>query len=399
MSFQDLQPKLISYTSIGRVLFGVNAVEQVGPEASRLVPGRECLVITDPGIVRVGLISRIEASLKKSGFSMAICEKVQPEPSLGTYEAVLDVAWQARPDVIIGVGGGSSLDVAKAVARGLTNPKPLAEYVGREFDIDGIPIITIPTTSGTGAEVTPDAVVLLPDQKVKSVFLNARATVAIVDPTMTLSLPKRITAATGVDALSHAIESALSKMATPLTQALALESIRLISENLRVATFEGNNLEARSNMAWAALIGAFSESNAGDVEGHAMARLLGGNYRVHHGEVCGIALPYCMKYNLPVNLSTLARIANAMDPDITGSPRARAEQGIYAVYKLIQEIEAPTSLASIDGASREDIPRLARQYVTDPGITEMLRLYSRRGVPSEAEATQFLAEMFEPFEI
>lgn len=399
MSNQELQPRLITYSSIGRVLFGVNAVEHVGPEASRLAKGRKCLIITDAGIVKAGLLSRIEASLKQSGFSVTVCDKAQPEPSLSAYEAVLEIARQAGPDVIVGVGGGSSLDVSKAVARGLTNPKPLAEYVGREFDEDGVPLITIPTTSGTAAEVTPDAVVRLPDEKVKSSFFNTRATVAIVDPTLVLSLPARVTAATGVDALSHAVESALSKAATPLTQALALESIRLISENLRVATFEGSNLEARTNMAWATLIEGFSESNAGDVEGHAVAHVLGGNYRVHHGVACGIALPYCMKYNLPVNVPILARIADAMDPNITGSPRAKAEQGIHAVYQLIQEVGMPTSLADIEGASREDIPRLARQYVTHPAITGMLDLFARRGVPSEAEATRFLGEMFEPLDI
>ena len=399
MSTPELKPKLIEYNSIGRVLFGVHAVEQVGAEASKLAAGQRCLIITDPGIVKAGLISRIEASMKQSGFSVAVCDRAQPEPPLSTYEAVLEIARQARPDVIVGVGGGSSLDVAKAVARGLTNPKPLAEYVGREFEVDGVPLVTIPTTSGTAAEVTPDAVVRLPEQKVKTGFFNARATVAIVDPTMTLSLPARVTAATGVDALSHAIESALSKTATPLTQALALESIRLISENLRVATFEGSNLEARSNMAWATLIEGFSESNAGDVEGHAVAHLLGGNYRVHHGEACGIALPYCMKYNLPVNVPILARIANAMDQNITGSPRAMAERGINAVYELIQEVGAPISIADIESASRDDVPRLARLYTTHPAITGMLELCARRGVPSEAEAARFLAEMFEPLDI
>lgn len=397
MSVQELQPRLVTYSSIGHVLFGVHAVEQVGTEASKLVAGRRCLIITDPGIVKAGLISRIEASLNKSAFSLRVCDRVEPEPRLSTYEEILEIARQEKPDIVVGVGGGSSLDVAKVISRALTSSKPLAEYVGQEFDTNGIPIITIPTTSGTGAEVTPDAVVLLPEQKVKSCFFNTRATVAIVDPTMTLTLPPKVTAATGVDALSHAIESALSKTATPLTQALALESIRLISNNLRIATFEGSNLEARSNMAWAALIEGFSESNAGDVEGHAVAHLLGGYYRVHHGQACGIALPYCMKHNLPVNTPILARIAYAMDQNISGPPRSVAERGIYTVYELIQEVGVPTSIADIDGASKDDIPQLAKLYCTHPAITTMLELFAKRGVPSEAEASRFLEEMFEPF--
>jgi alcohol dehydrogenase class IV len=399
MSIQELQPKLMTYSSIARVLFGVNAVEQVGAEAARLVAGRRCLIITEPGIVKAGLVSRVEASLNESAFSVKVCDRSEPEPRLSTYEAVLQIAQQEKPDIVVGLGGGSSLDVAKAVSRGLTSSKPLAEYVGREFDTNGIPLITVPTTSGTAAEVTPDAVVLLPDQKVKTGFFNTRAAVAIVDPTMTLSLPPRVTAATGVDALSHAIESALSKTATPLTQALALESIRLISDNLRIATFDGNNLDARTNMAWATLIEGFSESNAGDVEGHAVAHVLGGNYRVHHGQACGIALPYCMKYNLPVNIPILARIAYAMDQNLSSPPRIAAEKGIYAVHELIQEVGAPTSIAEVDGASKDDIPRLAKLYCTHPAITSMLQLFAKRGVPSEAEASRFFEEMFEPFYI
>ncbi len=265
------------------------------------------------------------------------------------------------------------------------------------MDGPGIPAITIPTTSGTAAEITPDMVVLLPEQRIKSCFFNGRASVAIVDPTMMLSVPPRVTATTGVDALSHAIESALSKAATPLTHALALESIRLIAQNLRVATYEGSNLKARTNMAWATLIEGFSESNAGDVEGHAVANVLGGNYRVHHGAACGIALPYCMKHNLPVNLPILARIAQAMGQDGPGSARAVAERGIYAVAELIHEVGAPTTIADIPGAARADVPRLAHLYVTHPGATGLLELFAKRGIPAEEEACRFFDEMFEPF--
>jgi len=393
------QPKIHEYNSIGRVLFGPQAATRVGEEAAKLVSGRRCLIITEAGIVKAGLVSEIQASLSEAGFDVELCDSAKPEPSLAVYEQVLEIARRASPDIIVGLGGGSSMDVSKAVARGLRASEPLAAYPGKEFEGEGVPLITLPTTSGTAAEVTPDAVVLLPDERVKTGFFNTRAAVAIVDPTLTLSLPPRLTAATGVDALSHAVESALSKTATPLTQALALESIRLISNNLRMATFDGSDLEARTNMAWATLIEGFSESNAGDVEGHAVAHVLGGNYRVHHGEACGIALPYCMKYNLPVNTPILARIAQAMDQNISGSPRAMAEEGIQAVYNLIEEVGCPTSIADIDGASKDDIPGLAKLYCTHPYITVILELFAKRGVPSEAEASRFFDEMFEPFSL
>lgn len=395
MSVSEMEPQVFEYGSIARVLFGVNAVEQVGIEAAHLAEGRNCLVITDPGIVEAGLIDRIERSLDRAGFAVDVCDKGEPEPTPSAYKAVFGVAQAKNPDVLVGVGGGSALDIAKAVARALTSSRPLEAYVGKEFDTPGIPLITIPTTSGTGAEVTPDAVVRLPEERVKSGFFNVRATLAIVDPTMTLTLPPRLTAATGVDALSHAIESALSKTATPLTQALAVEAIRLISSNLRTATSDGSNLEARTNMAWATVMEGFSESNAGDVEGHAIAHVLGGYYRVHHGEACGIALPYCMKYNLPVNIPILTRIAKAMDEKISGTPGSIAEKGIYAVHELIQELGLPTCISEIQEASKDDLPELVELYRTHPEITVILELFAKRGIPSEAEATALLEDMFE----
>ena len=219
---------------------------------------------------------------------------------------------------------------------------------------------------------------------------------AIVDPTLTLSLPPRLTAATGLDALSHAIESALSKIATPLTHALALESIRLISENLRTAVSNGNDLEARTNMAWATLMEGFSEGNAADVEGHAIAHVLGGYYPVHHGEACAIALPFCMKYNLPVNTPILARIARAMDDSISGSPEEIAVKGIHAVCKLIDDVGGPTRISNIPEARKNDIPEMVHLYLTNPNITEFFEEWCKREMPTEAEATALFEDMFEP---
>lgn len=396
MEVSETQYAVFEYSSISRVIFGVNSVEQLGDEASGLLDGRNCVVVTDRGVVRAGLVDRVEASLKKAGFSVEVCDKVEPEPALSSYQAVMRFVTERDPDILVGVGGGSSLDVAKGVARAATGSRPIEEYVREEFGTGGIPLITVPTTAGTGAEVTPDAVVRLPAEKVKSGFYNARATLAIVDPTMTLTLPPRLTAATGVDALSHAIESALSKTATPLTQALALESVRLISANLRTATFYGADLDARTKLSWATLIEGFSESNAGDVEGHAVAHVLGGFYPVHHGEACGIALPYCMKHNLPVNEPILARIGRAMDDSLSGTPRHMAENGIYAVHELVKEVALPTGISQIHGAKRDDLSELVKLYCTNPNITEILELFAKRGIPTQAEAAQFFEEMFEP---
>ncbi len=388
--------QIFEYESIARVLFGPEACKQTGEEACNLTEGKNALIITDPGVVKAGLLDEIKTSLAEERFAVGICANVVPEPTVSDFESVLAEARNNKPDVLIGVGGGSSLDVSKVVARGLTNSGALEDYVGEDWNSPGIPLITIPTTAGTAAEVTPDAVVRLPDEKVKSGFIDVRANVAIVDPTLTLSLPSRLTAATGLDALSHAIESALSKIATPLTHALALESIRLISENLRTAVSNGRDLEARTNMAWATLIEGFSEGNAADVEGHAIAHVLGGYYPVHHGEACAIALPFCMKYNLPVNTPILARIARAMDDSISGGPEEMAVEGIHAVRKLIDDVGGPARISDIEAASRDDTPEMVNLYRTNPNITEFFEEWCKRETPTEAEATTLFEEMFEP---
>jgi alcohol dehydrogenase len=388
--------QIFEYESIARVLFGPDACRQTGAEARNLTEGKKALIITDAGVLKAGLIDDIEASLAADGFTVSTCANVASEPSVSDYDRVLADAKNKKPDVLVGVGGGSSLDISKVVARGLTNKGPLEGYVGEDWSSPGIPLITIPTTAGTAAEVTPDAVVRLPDEKVKSGFVDVRASVAIVDPTLALSLPPRLTAATGLDALSHAIESALSKIATPLTHALALESIRLISANLRTAVSNGSDLDARTNMAWATLIEGFSEGNAADVEGHAIAHVLGGYYPVHHGEACAIALPFCMKYNLPVNTPILARIAHAMDDGISGTPQEMAVEGIHAVRRLIDDVGGPARISDIEAASRDDIPEMVHLYCTNPNITEFFEEWCKREAPSEAEATALFEEMFEP---
>jgi alcohol dehydrogenase len=218
---------------------------------------------------------------------------------------------------------------------------------------------------------------------------------AIVDPMMVLKLPPNLTAATGIDALSHAIESALSKFATPFTQALALESVRLVSKNLRKATQDGSDLEARTDMSWATLIEGFAEGNAGDVEGHWIAHVIGPYYELHHGVACAIALPYCMEFNLPVNEAVLARIAEAMDTTLTGlSTRKAAEGGICAVSRLIEDVGLPSKLAGVGNAGIKDIPELVGLYLNNPNVAELFGTFTKR-VPIKKEVTELFGNMFD----
>jgi alcohol dehydrogenase len=261
----------------------------------------------------------------------------------------------------------------------LTNPGNLKEYLEKPWSKPSIPVITIPTTAGTGAEVTPAGVIILPEERVKGWFNGVQATVAIVDPLMSLTMPPKLTAATGIDALSHAIESALSTEAFPLTRTLAIEAIKLISRNLRRATYHGNDLEARYNMALAALLAGLSEGNAGDIEAHAIAHVIGAFYQIPHGIACGIALPYVMEYNLPVNEETLAHLASVMGEDTSGlSLREAAYKGIYATKELIEDVGLPVALKGVEGVDRKDIPEIVELFKTSPRIAAFFNFCKRK---------------------
>jgi alcohol dehydrogenase len=288
------------------------------------------------------------------------------------------------------------MDVAKAAAVLSRNEGDPEDYFAggkREFARPGIPCIMIPTTAGTGAEITWDAVVK-DKTGIKAVFEHAYVmpTLAIVDPTMSASMPPRLTASSGVDALSHAIESSLTKFTNPITFALALQSIRLISENLRTAVYHPNNLEARYNMALATLTEAFSEMNAGDVEAHGFGHLIGSVYRIPHGVACGLALPHAMEFNVVVSADRLAAIAEAMGVDTTGlTLRQAAYAAVDAVSELIEDVGLPTTLKEV-GIKKEDLPKLAEQAVTIPWIKVMFS-YAIRDMTKET-ALKFLEEIY-----
>jgi len=380
-----------------RVIFGIDTVERVGPEAKRW-KAQNVLIVTDPGVSKTGLADKVKEPILKEGLKVESWDQVEPEPSIACVEKLLEYVKRGKFDLLVGVGGGSSMDVTKAVAVLLNNPGSPEDYFPRgkkEFAKPGIPCIAVPTTAGTGAEITADAVIK--DRTgMKAYFEHPyiRPTVAIVDPVMSSGMPPRLTASTGIDALSHAIESALSREANPITQALALQSIRLNSANLRTAVYHGANMEARYNMALATLTEAFSETNAGDIEAHAIGHLIGSVYHIPHGMACGIALPYAMEFNIVVLPGRLKLIAEAMGEDVRGlTQREAAYKGIYAVRQLIEDVGLPTTLKEI-GVKREEIPKLAEDMVTIPWIKDFFDYYTIREMTKE-NAIKLLQNMWE----
>ncbi|MFB0501828.1 MAG: iron-containing alcohol dehydrogenase [Candidatus Bathyarchaeia archaeon] len=384
-----------TFSSIEKVRFGVDAVAQLGAEAKQLDVDKHCLIITDKGVEKAGLVDKASKPLRKEGFDVEVYSKALPEPTIESVQEAVDSARKTRVDFVVGLGGGSSMDTAKVVGRALTNPGDIRQYLDEGWKEAGIPVIAIPTTAGTGAEFTSESVISLTEEKVKYWFDDVRAKVAIVDPLMTLTLPPKLTAATGMDALSHAIESALTVYAFPLTQVLAFESIRLISKNLRRATSHGDDVKARYNMSLATLMEAFSEGNAGDVEAHAVAHTVGAFYHIHHGMACGIALPYAMEWNIPVNLDVLVRIADAMGEDSEGlSRREAAYKGIYAVKKLLEDLNLPTSLSMVEGAGKKDLGEIVKILAENPRAYPAFAGYCKRKMTKE-DVKKFLERMWQ----
>ncbi len=384
-----------TFSSIEKVLFGTDAVAELGAEARQLDVGKRCLIITDKGVEKAGLVEKASKPLVKEGFRVKIYSRALPEPTVESVQEAADYARSAEIDFVVGLGGGSSMDTAKVVGRALTNLGDLRQYFDGRWKEAGAPVVAIPTTAGTGAESTSESVVSLAEEKVKYWFDDVRAKVAIVDPVMTLTLPPKLTAATGLDALSHAVESALTAYAFPLTQVLAFESVRLISENLRRATSHGDDVKARYNMSLATLMEAFSEGNAGDVEAHAFAHTFGAFYHIHHGMACGIALPYAMEWNIPVSSDALVQIASAMGEDIKGLARREAAyKGIYAVKRLLEDLNLPTSLGMVEGTDKKDLAEIAEILAENPRAYPAFAEYCKRKMTKE-DVKKFLERMWE----
>jgi alcohol dehydrogenase class IV len=362
-----------------QILFGPGAVANTGKLARELGISRS-LVVTDPGVSGAGITGRVVDALAGVGVESVIFDAVEPNPSIRTVEKALVLYQEAGCEGIVAVGGGSPMDTAKAVATLATNPGELPAYIGIDKIINALaPLLAVPTTVGTGSEVTTFAVITDPAQRKKVVLgsplLAPRC--AVLDPELVLSLPSSLTASTGIDALTHAIESAISVFATPFTDGLALESIRLIATNLPAAV-NAPDLESRGNMLYASTIAglAFSYARTGLV--HGMAHPLSSYYDVPHGLANAILLPYVLAFNAPACEAQLARVAEAMDESRT------AESAIEAVRRLNAQVGIPPHLSQV-GVTDTFIPQMAQDAFASgnaqvvnprkPSFEEVVELY------------------------
>jgi alcohol dehydrogenase class IV len=373
MDMRDI--KIHPFFSPSKILFGIDAVKGVAAEVKQL-GGRKVLIVTDPGLVKAGLIEAIKAPLDSEGIPFSLFERVEPEPPARVVDQCTQYLRDEDCDVIIGVGGGSSLDVAKATSIMATNEGSVLDYAGIDMvPKRGLPKILIPTTAGTGSEVTRVLVITDEASNIKIAVYSSYALsdVAIVDPMMTLSMPPTVTADTGIDALVHAIETYVSMSATPFSDILAVEAITLIEENVTKAFAKGENVEARYQMSLAATISGLAFGSGGLGAVHALSNPLGIEYHLTHGRTNAIMLPHIMAFNLIGNATKFALIAEALGEEVEGlSPMEAAGLAVEAVKELLSQLKISIRLRDYD-IPEKDISKLvegamkvSRLFVPNP---------------------------------
>ena len=321
---------------------------------------RKILIVTDSIISKLGLLNSLTDALSAGGAQFVVFDEITPDAPIPLIQKGIDFFHEHDCDAIVAFGGGSSMDASKAIAVAVANPKPLNQLAGYLKGLrTPIKIYAVPTTAGTGSEVTVAAVISDPVTHKKLVIVDPRMVpkMAALDPTLMTGLPPHITAATGIDALTHAIEAFVGNWTTSYSDGMALSAVGLIFENLRTAYTDGKNLEAREKMSLASTYAgfAFTRANVGYV--HAIAHQFGGLYHTPHGLANAIMLPFVLKYSHPAIVDRLALLAVAAKLGAAGEDEdVLAQKFLDAVDQLNRDLSIPTNLAALREA---DIPKLA----------------------------------------
>ncbi len=348
------------------VITGAGASEKVGEQAKRL-GATNALLVTDPGIAEIGYADQTAKNLHNAGIATSIFSDVTPDPTLQNVTDGLNQYRAENCDLIVSIGGGSAIDCGKGIAMKLTNDGEFADYMGVDkIPNPSAPLIAIPSTAGTGSEVSKVTVITDTDRNVKMMLSSAclLASVALVDPLLSLTTPPHLTAAVGVDALTHAIEAYVSKRSQPITDALALEAIRLISGSLRQAWADGGNIPARTDMMLGASIAGIAFSNSSVALVHGMSRPIGAYFHIHHGLSNAVLLLDVMEFSVVGAPKRFADIAQAMGEPIDGlSPMKQADAAIFAVERLVTDIQMPC-LGEI-GIDKEKFEQVIDQMAAD----------------------------------
>lgn len=301
------------------ILFGVGAIEQVGVKVKEL-DCQKVILITDEGLKAAGIADQVQKHLEAAGVQFVVYDKVPSDAPDYAVEEAATLARKEQVDGIVGVGGGSVMDAAKGVNTLLTNPSPITRYYGfNAAENRGKVLVLAPTTSGTGSEVTCVAVITNSQNNKKSGVLgfNSMATLAIVDPSLTVKLPPKLTAATGMDAFAHAAEALTTGLENPVSDILAEKAVALIYRYLPVAVENGSDITARTNMALASMVAGIAFNDAMVHLGHAIAHTIGAFFHIHHGVTCALALPEVIEWVADVRPEKVKIIGRAMGLEIS----------------------------------------------------------------------------------
>lgn len=378
---------LASFKNPTEVIYGFNAVNQLTSIITQQ-GFKRIMIITDPGILKAGLLEEVKKRIPE-GLEIAVYDQVEANPSIATCEKALSVLKGIKAEAIVAVGGGSAIDVAKAVGVLATNGGTIAEYEGSDkFTQPALPLIAIPTTAGTASEVTVFTVITDVDREYKLTVAGYKLAPrwALVDPLMTTTMPKQVTASTGLDALVHAIESYTSQMAFPLSKALAREGIRRISANLRQAVFNGDNLEARDNMLMGSLLAGLAFSNTRLGNCHAMSHPVSAMFGVPHGVANSILMPHIMEFNALSVPELFADIAEDMG-EVVGNLTVieQAWKAVESFKQLSIDVGIPQRLSD-SKVERHRIEEMARDAMKSGNIAvnprknqieDIIKLYER----------------------
>jgi alcohol dehydrogenase class IV len=357
-----------SFISPPQIVFGNGESKRVGIKAKEL-GAKAVLIVTDKGIMKAGLSDDIKKGLMRSDIDVTIFDEVDPNPSVKTVEKGEKIFREGKFDLIIGLGGGSSMDTAKAIKAMVMTDQPLREIENKWLDEGHIKnkviLFVIPTTAGTGSEVTEVAVIKDKKRNRKPVILGhvIRPQMAFCDPLLTVSLPPKMTAATGIDALSHAIGSFTNKVYHPFAEICDIKAIELIYENLPIVMTNPQDVESRYKMMLGALFAGFGISQTGIDITHAMSSQVEAHFDCTHGEVLGVLIPHCMDFNLTANLEKFPLIGQAMGIELTAlSPEEAGKKTVAVLKSFINDLGMYDRLSYL-GISDEKIQHMVKAAV------------------------------------
>jgi alcohol dehydrogenase len=355
---------LITFQIPSKIIFGNGSIKKIGEEVANTFGGKKVLMVTDKGVMDAGLTKEATNALRENGLEVTVFDKVVPDPLISTVMKGVEFAKKEETDIIFGIGGGSSLDTAKAISVMVPYEGDIRDCLGmNRVKKRGLPKVLVPTTGGTGSEVSAGCI-LTDDQtgnKINSFSQYFLSDLSIIDPTLTLSLPQNVTRESGMDAFSHALEAFVCVRANPLSDLFAQRAIECISQNIRKAYTSGiHNLEARYWMCFGAIMGILAMRASGGGMIHATSYPPAMKYHLTHGMAVSIVMPYVMEFNLVGNPEKHAAVASAMGEKVSHlSALDGARAAVETVKKLLSDLGFPTNLKEV-GVDKKDLPEFAK---------------------------------------